>query len=146
MKFEWLENMNESHAGEHPNAKSAYDKNKQVTVREKPVREGGSLDLGKFALSTQNDRGEKEPLVEAPRRANGLGTNSRTNSKPMHLRLPEELERFIYSNTQGSVNAVCAALFVYAFQQLQANGQKLVLEAVTETNDATDENTDAAQE
>lgn len=128
----WLTNLTQQKnlAGEHPEAKKAYapaPPKKVTRAREN----AGSLDLGEFEIALEAGRLDGEPLVEVPRRAEGLGNGT----KRIHLRLSEDLEQFLYANTRGSVNAVAAALIVYGFKQLQASGDKLILKAADGAKD-----------
>lgn len=117
----WLANLQDL-SGEHPEARKASTP--PVRKEKRGERDGlGSLDLGEYQLSVVEDRNDGEPMVETPLRADGLGEGK----KRIHLRLSEELERFLYANTRGSVNAVVAALVVYGFQELQKNHSKLAL-------------------
>lgn len=124
---DWLENLHAA-AGTHPRAAEAA-----IPVSAKPrraEREGsGSLDLGAFEIALVDDRAEGDSLVETPLRADGLGDGK----KRIHIRLSEDLERFVYANTRGSINGVIAALLVYGFQELQSSGKKLCLRPTGET-------------
>lgn len=138
MTTDWLSNLQDL-AGEHPEAAKA---SAPPTIKEKRSERAGmgSLDLGKYQLSVIEGRIEGEPLVEGPARADGDGLGN--GKKRIHLRLSEDLERFIFANTRGSNNAVIAAMIVFAFQEMQRTGKKLVLSADGSTLAVADEEND----
>ena len=128
---DWFNNLQDL-AGEHPEAERAHTpplpRSERAGGYRTAARVGaGSLDLPGLQMSVI-ECAAGEALVEAPVRL-PEGSNASTTGKRKHIRMPEELDRFIYANSRGSVNATVAALISFALGELQRTNRKLVVTA-----------------
>lgn len=118
MTIDWFQSGQNQQENEHPRAKEASQP--QIKKEKRALTDEGSLDLGSFELVLLEDRHERQPLVKAPLKANGL-----SNERRISLRVSADLERYITAHTRGSLNAALAGLIVFALQELERTGQQL---------------------